>query len=1012
MQSTIDHSYKPLNNYKTFFNKVDDLLFVLSMDGEILEVNQTALQRLGYSKNELVGQSVLKIHSKERHPEAIRIISNILKGEEKYCPIPLITKKNETILVETKAIFGKWNKQKVIFGVSKDISKLAASEEKFSKVFHSTPAICAIIDVYTDKFIEVNNTFYQKLSYSEEQVKRTQASKLLNLSEDTIHSGFKELKETRKIGRFDLVLPTANGSKISVWGFGETVILEGKKFLYAVAIDVSDKKQADIKLMQSENMLKEAQSIAKLGYYTFDITKNVWECSESLNDLFEINEKYEKNVATWLDIVHPDYKKEMSNYLQEHVLAGKNEFDKEYKIIGVNYKTEKWVHGNGTLKFNEKGEPVQMFGTIQDISEKKESEGKIQKSENALKEIIKNTMGKGGQVFFDALVKSLSKITQADYIFIGENISINKIRTISLFNKKEKSENLIFGLKSSPSKVVLSEGTQIYTDEITKHFPDDIFLKELNAVAYIGTPVYDHKGNGIGIIAALFCKPISDTFFIKSIFEICSASVGSEMERNHASLKIKENEEILNKIFDHAPVIMIIVNKNAEIIKINRTASSVFGEEKKIENHNCKNVFNCIGDSVDAIGIGNSELCSNCLINNTLKKTLKTGKEEFKKEADIITLRESEIGLRTYLISSSLIEKGENLKVLLTFDDITDRKRIEEELLLSKEKSVYNEKRYRLLSNLTFEGIMLHQNRKVIDVNKALLKMTGYSYAELIGQDSMSFIFPQEYENYFKEKMMEEHSLPYETEIVDKRGIRFPVEIESRYFKQNDQRIRVSAIRDITERKEGEKKILQAVVNTEESERARFAQELHDGLGPILSNVQMYFQWLADEDDNKKFVFEKGNLSLKNAFATLREISNKLSPHILHNFGLVHAVNNFIETMVTKNIRIDFKTNIEGKRYSGNIETSLYRIITELVNNTIKYSGANKIGLELFESNNDLKLIYTDNGKGFNIDHVQKEGKGFGMINIRNRIKTIRGNISVKSEINKGVEVEISVPIK
>jgi PAS domain S-box-containing protein len=484
------------------------------------------------------------------------------------------------------------------------------------------------------------------------------------------------------------------------------------------------------------------------------------------------------------------------------------------------------------------------------------------------------------------------------------------------------------------------------------------------------------------------------------------------MERNQTSLKIKENEEVLNKIFDHAPVIMMIVNKNAEIVKINRTASSGFAEGQIVDKYNCKNVFNCIGESIDAIGIGNSELCANCVVNNTLKKTIKTGKEVFKKEADIITLRESEIGLRTYLISSSLIEKGKNLKVLLTFDDITDRKRIEEELLLSKEKSVYNEKRYRLLSNLTFEGIMLHQNRKIIDVNRALLKMTGYSYPELIGQDSMSFIFPPEYEDFFKEKMMEEYSLPYETEIIDKRGGLFPVEIESRYFKQHNQRIRVSAIRDITERKEGEKKILQAVVNTEESERARFAQELHDGLGPILSNVQMYFQWLADEDDNKQFVFEKGNQSLKNAFATLREISNKLSPHILHNFGLVNAVNNFIETMVTKNIRIDFKTNIEGKRFSGDIEISMYRIVNELVNNTIKYSGANKIGLELVQSDIGLKLFYTDNGKGFDIDHVQKKGKGFGMINIHNRIKTIQGSISVKSKINKGVEVEINVPIK
>ena len=1002
-----------VNNFETFFDKLDDLLFVLSDEGIILEVNETALNYLHYKKEELVGRSVLMIHPSEKHEEARKIVENIVAGEEKTCPLPLLTKNGNLIPVETSVTRGKWNNQSFIFGVSKDISKLQYSEQKFSKVFHVNPGICTIIDIYADSFIEVNNTFYQMLGYSPEQVASQNVSTLLKLSKKFIVKGLRELKENKRISAFDMSIPTATGQEIPVWGFGEMVVLDGKKYLYAIAIDISDKKETDLRLKRSEHLLKDAQAIAKLGYYSFNIETGNWQCSESLNDIFELAEDYEKKVESWLKIVHPDYRTEMQNYLQDYVIAQGNEFDKEYKIVGIERKTEKWVYGRGSLRFDRKNKPIEMFGTIQDITEKKEIEQKIQRSENALKVIIKNTMGKGGQEFFDALALSLSQITKADYTIIGENLDSLKVKTVSLYHSQEKIENFIYSLEGTPCEKVVNKETCIFTNNVADRFPNDILIRDMGIKGYVGTPVFNHLGDGIGIIVSFFSKPIEDTFFIKSIFEICSASVGSEIERSQTNLRIKENEEILNKIFDHAPVIMMLVDEQSKIVKINHTADQInVNKGDVIGEYSCKNVFNCISEDIDLKGIGGGELCRNCVISTTLNLTLSSGKEVYKKEADIITLKESEIGLRTYLISSSLVERGANAKVLLTFDDISERKRIEEELLLSKEKSVYNEKRYRLLSNLTFEGIMLHQNRKIIDVNRALSKMTGHSYSELIGQDSMKYIFPKEYEAAFTEKMAEDYSLPYETEIIDKRGNRFPVEIESRYFKQNNQRIRVSAIRDITERKLGEKKILRAVMQTEENERARFAQELHDGLGPILSNVQMYFQWLADEDDNKQFVFEKGNLSLKNAFATLREISNKLSPHILHNFGLVHAINNFIETIVTKNIRFDFKTNIESMRFKNDIEISMYRIVTELINNTLKYSMANKIGLELFAENGILNACYTDNGKGFNLEQIEKRGKGFGLINIRNRIKTIQGDIDIGSEINKGITVAIEVPIK
>lgn len=1141
-------------NFRAFFNTVDNFLLVLDEKGIILEANQRILNELEYERDQIIGKPVFFLHPDDMLMEAKREFENILKGESTSCFIPLKKANHEIIQVETKVSRGKWNNRDVIFGVTKDLSKLQYSEEKFSKVFHVNPAICAIIDLYTDSFIEVNNTFFQKLKHNKEKVFSSTVTELLNLTDALKSIALNELKETGLISNLEMNLPTSTMHNIPVLLSGETVVLQGKKYLYAVGVDITDKVEADLQLRTSENKLKEAENIAQIGHYSLDLKTGTWESSESLDVIFGIDGHFERNIENWQLLLAPDSKEEMINYFNHWVLRELNNFDKEYRIVAQDTNIEKWVHGRGVLKFDENNELSEMVGTIQDITEKKLNEIKIHKSEYALKLIMQSTTGKGGQDFFDTMSNTLNQLTHADYTFIGELINNNSIRSISLYQKEDKLANFLYLLKGTPCENVIGKQSCVYEDKIKSLFPGDELLIDMGIEAYVGTPIFDHKGTALGILVSLFKKPLTDSFFIQSLFEICASSIGSEIQRFKTELRVQENEKILNVIFDNAPVVMMLLDENADVVKINRTGQNLSdyssisffekkpgaamncifhldnnegcgfatacseciimntfkntletGEysykveselitrqngaefkytflvsssrlerngkhlvllsldditERKIMEHriseselmlnkifehaplimmlfnqkaevikvnkssfpenntniasgvpSCKSILSCAaGQSNNAdkkIGF-----CNNCVINNTIESTLKTGKEVLKKEVDIISLFNSEIMLKTYLLSSSILDKSKDKKVLITLDDITERKSIEEELLLSKEKSIYNEKRYRLLSNLTFEGIMLYQNRKIIDANRSLCKMCGYSYSELIGQDSMNFLFPAEFERFFEEKMAEDFSLPYETVIIKKNGSRFPVEIESRYFKQNNQRIRVAAIRDLTERKLVEKKILQAIIQTEENERARFAQELHDGLGPILSNVQMYFEWLAEADANKQFVFEKGNISLNNAFVTLREISNNLSPHILHNFGLLQAINNFIDSIALHNITIDLDTNIENTRFSPDIEISLYRVVTELINNSLKYSSANKIALKILLKANILSLNYSDNGKGFNFKEINKNSKGYGMININNRIKTIQGKLIIKSQPNNGITVEIFVNLK
>ena len=93
----------------------------------------------------------------------MQIIGEMLQGKKDYCPVPLITKTGEEIAVETYVSEGVWNNRPALFGVSKDITKIKLSEERFSKAFHRNPAIAGLSDLETGEYVEVNKTFYKKL---------------------------------------------------------------------------------------------------------------------------------------------------------------------------------------------------------------------------------------------------------------------------------------------------------------------------------------------------------------------------------------------------------------------------------------------------------------------------------------------------------------------------------------------------------------------------------------------------------------------------------------------------------------------------------------------------------------------------------------------------------------------------------------------------------------------------------------------------------------------------------
>ena len=145
----------------------------------------------------------------------------------------------------------------------------------------------------------------------------------------------------------------------------------------AVLSDITERKQAEIALFDSEQRLLEAQRIARLGHYVFDIKSNHWTSSDVLDEIFGLDETSSRTAESWLEIVHPDCREEMASYFNDYVLGRRKDFDHTYQVINLSTGDERWVHGLGKLKFDENNNPVGMFGTIQDITERKQAEDKL-----------------------------------------------------------------------------------------------------------------------------------------------------------------------------------------------------------------------------------------------------------------------------------------------------------------------------------------------------------------------------------------------------------------------------------------------------------------------------------------------------------------------------------------------------------------------------------------------------------------------------------------------------------
>jgi len=402
------------------------------------------------------------------------------------------------------------------------------------------------------------------------------------------------------------------------------------------------------------------------------------------------------------------------------------------------------------------------------------------------------------------------------------------------------------------------------------------------------------------------------------------------------------------------------------------------------------------------------------LIHQAFDRVRSSGKIEH------LSLAKDAEGLVLFFKGTLILNSRKDL-ILIVRDD-TDRLGKEFELSL-KNKAIEN--------SPIGTYVIDYENQYFLYANNAYYGITGFNSSQIIGGEIS--LFDEPYSSLFfvgeSQKKIEKKYLDsiknktrFEGIFLCKRMngeeywnsmVSIPV-----YDEDLNKTIFVGIVQDITERRKSNELLMSAIINTQESERSRFAQDLHDGLGQKLLAAKMNLLAMKGdllEDSKVGQLHEKSVDLLMNAIHETRNISHSLMSNTLKRYGLTDAINEMIRSFVNLNeITIKVENEVSKERFGLDLEIGVYRIVQELFNNSLKHSKATTIDIRIKLLTDSLLFVkYKDNGIGFNLEKLESNKKtGIGIQNIKSRVVFLGGQFLIEAAENKGCSYTLYLPIK
>nr|WP_321227998.1 sigma 54-interacting transcriptional regulator [uncultured Psychroserpens sp.] len=479
--------------------------------------------------------------------------------------------------------------------------------------------------------------------------------------------------------------------------------------ILGVSRDVTERKRAEEKLLESEYNLIQSQIVANIGSYIVDLNAMTWECSNVLDKILGIDESYVKTVESWSNLIHPVERKELLNYFK-YCVAKNKKFDKEYRVLKLDTKEEIWVHGIGELLFDDEANPIKLIGTIQDITKRKNAELELKIAHEFSSSLLRS-MNEG--LFAINLHSEIISVNPAFCIMTGftENELIGLKRPYPFSPPELKKENdqryeLLIQNKNKENY------ENIYMRKSRERFPVHVMVSSL----------YDEHG----IKTANF------------------ATIQDITERRKAETSLRLAKEFNDKLVMSMQEGLLMIDLSGKIIKVNESLCHILGySEQELIGLELPYPFAKVEDFVKM-----QDIKSKVAIDESPSFQL----EFFRKNGEQF--------IASFLAGTIKNDDGEVMAMFATIKDISEEEKAKNVLKETAKKSL--ERKNIIIELASLVGT---------DYKEALNKITALSAKTLNVERGSVLKFNKEKTEMICEKLYTQKSNDYESgDVYSKKG--------------------------------------------------------------------------------------------------------------------------------------------------------------------------------------------------------------------------------------------------
>lgn len=335
-----------------------------------------------------------------------------------------------------------------------------------------------------------------------------------------------------------------------------------------------------------------------------------------------------------------------------------------------------------------------------------------------------------------------------------------------------------------------------------------------------------------------------------------------------------------------------------------------------------------------------------------------------------------------------------------------------------------SEAKFRAVAEMTLSAIFIYQGDRLLFVNPGAEKLTGFSQADLYGMRLWEFIHPDH-----REKMQEwetrrhgDTTVPHHAEfrIVTKQRVERWVDFTWGWIKFQDNPATLASAFDITERKLGEEKLrslASELSSTEERERRRLATYLHDTIGQTLAFCKMKIrlpQRSLPQDDVETNLQEIREL-VEQSISDTRSLTYELSPPVLYELSFEAALEWLVNQLARRyQLTITLEDDKEPKQFSDELRVFLFHAVREILINVAKHAEARRVSVSLRKNGANVRIVVEDDGVGFKIPVGELAAGftgGFGLFNVRERLRHFGGDFGIETGPGKGTSVILIAPL-